>query len=298
MKKKLFIIFLLSTTVVEAQSPGGGVTDIDGNSYSTVWLGGIEWMAENLRVKTYNDGSPIPTPPGSTYNWGWNYDGLQSAYDNDPANESIYGLLYNHYVVQANAFSVPKGLCPTGWHVPTLAEIGILQSFVGTANGGGDLKSTGTIESGNGLWAAPNLGATNSTNFNAHPSGLRSYGQGNSYFIEKGEKAVFWAQDITQVNCANGGGSSLHDCAGWWSLVYQGAYFQSSQTAVCSGLAIRCVNNTNTVELIKLNDSSIKERKLLKIVDVLGRETEYKPNVVQIYIYNDGTTERLMNTVD
>lgn len=40
--------------------------------------------------------------------------------------------------------------------------------------------------------------------------------------------------------------------------------------------------------------SAQKDKKLVKIVNVLGQETDFKPNTVLIYIYSDGTSERLM----
>jgi FlaG/FlaF family flagellin (archaellin) len=39
----------------------GDVTDIEGNVYKTIRIGGQVWMAENLRTSTYNDGVAIPT---------------------------------------------------------------------------------------------------------------------------------------------------------------------------------------------------------------------------------------------
>ena len=36
-----------------------------------------------------------------------------------------------------------------------------------------------------------------------------------------------------------------------------------------------------------------KEVELLKVVDSMGRETEDEPNTLLIYIYSDGTTERV-----
>jgi len=35
-----------------------------------------------------------------------------------------------------------------------------------------------------------------------------------------------------------------------------------------------------------------RDKQLIKIVDVLGRETPFKPNTPLLYIYNDGTVER------
>ena len=44
-----------------SSTSGGGVVDIDGNSYSSIELGnGQEWMAENLRTSRYANGDFIP----------------------------------------------------------------------------------------------------------------------------------------------------------------------------------------------------------------------------------------------
>lgn len=57
---------------------------------------------------------------------------------------------------------------------------------------------------------------------------------------------------------------------------------------------------SNDIWVIKLNpilgiEEIINgERKLLKIVNYIGQETEFKPNTPLIFIYSDGTTERVM----
>ena len=84
-------------------------------------------MAENLKTTKYNDGTPIPQITDNLewrdYNtaaWCW--------YDNDSASyDSIYGKLYNYYVVtELNS----KNVCPIGWHVPTDSEWTILREFL------------------------------------------------------------------------------------------------------------------------------------------------------------------------
>jgi hypothetical protein len=62
---------------------------------------------------------------------------------------------------------------------------------------GGMLKSTGTIEDGDGLWYAPNQGATNEFGFNALPAGWRheSGEFHHSYGYGLGGGARFWQED-------------------------------------------------------------------------------------------------------
>ena len=45
----LLLFVFSSSTFLVAQAPGGGVTDIDGNSYPTTIYGSVEIMAENLK---------------------------------------------------------------------------------------------------------------------------------------------------------------------------------------------------------------------------------------------------------
>ena len=44
---------------------------------------------------------------------------------------------------------------------------------------------------------------------------------------------------------------------------------------------------------IGINELSNSPKQLLKIVDLMGRETPYKPNTVLIYVFDDGSTERV-----
>lgn len=49
-----------------------------------------------------------------------------------------------------------------------------------------------------------------------------------------------------------------------------------------------------TMQFTGIEELIQSEKKLVKIVDFMGRETEYKPNIPLIFIYSDGTRERVM----
>lgn len=106
------------------------VTDIDGNCYDAVEIGNQVWMAENLRTTHYSDGTEIPlgspnnyTDPITSYTSPYRYYPNGFSY-----NVSSYGYLYNRPAVmhgQETSDSNPsgiQGICPTGWHIPSMAE--------------------------------------------------------------------------------------------------------------------------------------------------------------------------------
>ena len=58
-----------------------------------------------------------------------------------------------------------------------------------------------------------------------------------------------------------------------------------------SEIAFLCDTN-NPLTINELENENNKE--LIKIVDIMGRETEFKPNMPLIYIYSDGSKEKVM----
>ncbi|GBU25161.1 hypothetical protein R83H12_01801 [Fibrobacteria bacterium R8-3-H12] len=118
----------------------GSFTDSrDGKSYKSVKIGTQTWMAENLN---YNASGSL-------------------CYDNSEANCSKYGRLYDW----ATAMDIDakynkekwggsdvkhKGICPTGWHLPSDAEWTTLTNFVGSPAGTKLKATSGWAEGGNG----------------------------------------------------------------------------------------------------------------------------------------------------
>jgi uncharacterized protein (TIGR02145 family) len=170
------------------------VSDVDGNNYNTVQIGTQCWTQSNLKVSKYRNEDSIPTGLSDTA-WQNTTAGAYAIYDNNPVNDGLYGKLYNHYAVMDT-----RGLCPTGWHVPTDGEWNRLvkhldpnadTTIFGTQSttAGGVLKSTATQPTPGG-WTQPNTGATNSSGFSAGPGGLRYF---NGVFYDVGTNGFCWS---------------------------------------------------------------------------------------------------------
>ncbi len=159
---------------VEESKPTSGygpeITDVDGNTYKTVFIGTQHWMAENLKTSKYSDGTLILNLKNDT-EWNNNITGAWRYYANDSNYNAKYGKLYNWYATNQIA-NGGKNVCPAGWHVPSESEWVVLSEFIG--NDGGKLKAEGSE------WQSPNSGATNSTLFTALPGGYTLGGLGNT----------------------------------------------------------------------------------------------------------------------
>lgn len=88
---------ILAMDVPGDYTPGDTMTDIDGNIYPLVDIGGVVVTAENLRVTKYNDGTPIPliTINEDWIEYGENSTGAMCFYDNNPDNGFITTPIFN-----------------------------------------------------------------------------------------------------------------------------------------------------------------------------------------------------------
>ena len=189
----------------------GTMTDErDGKVYRTVKIGDQIWMAENLNFDPGQGGSGE-----DKYDWSW-------CYDNEPKNCDVAGRYYTwaaaiDSVKLANDEDNPKecgygeecgfaladsatlvqGVCPTGWHLPSMEEWQALvvavdaniTEFSNTNAAGKVFKSqSGWDNNGNG---------TDAFGFSALPAGMRRY---NGVFKYEGEKAYFWSTEDNSSN--------------------------------------------------------------------------------------------------
>jgi uncharacterized protein (TIGR02145 family) len=88
--KKIFLLLLFCTIVLNISGQGKFTDPRDSNFYKTITISKITWMVENLRYKAKE---------GAYY------------FDNDSNNKLGYGILYD--------WKSAMKVCPDGWHLPT-----------------------------------------------------------------------------------------------------------------------------------------------------------------------------------
>ncbi len=143
-------------------TPNNSVIDVDGNIYPLVTICNQSWTKTNLNVSHYRNGDIIPEVTSSTV-WASLTTGAWCYFANMSSNGVTYGKLYNWY-----ALNDPRGLAPSGYHIPTDTEWTTLTTCLGGISLAGDaMKEVGT-----GHWIS-NPTATNSSGFTALPGGER-----------------------------------------------------------------------------------------------------------------------------
>jgi uncharacterized protein (TIGR02145 family) len=158
--------------IIERFCTGMPTVTYSGKTYNTIQIGNNCWLKENLDVGTMIYGIDTAKNNGIIEKY---------CYHDDLANCTTYGGLYQwneamQYVTTEGA----RGICPTGWHIPTYAE---LQTLVTTVNNDGNaLKAVGQ---GTGSGAG-----RNTSGFSALLAGDRYF---SGYFYDLGAGAYFWS---------------------------------------------------------------------------------------------------------
>ena len=133
----------------------------DGKVYNIVKIGSQTWMAENLKFVT-----------------------LKSyCYNNQTDNCNKYGRLYT-WAAAMDSVGSWRGICPSGWHLPTMAEFDTLIS-----SAGGQTKAFLRLKSTTG-WKGPNGDGTDIYAFNALPAGYRDE---QAFYYKESYSAYFWS---------------------------------------------------------------------------------------------------------
>lgn len=220
----------------------GNPVTYQGYSYATVLIGEQCWFAENLRSEHYTNGDAIPANLNDD-DWSATTSGAVTVYgegtncvDNSPAIDACdpiqalneYGRLYNWYAVDD-----ARGLCPSGWHVPTDGEWMSLEMSLGLSeveanntgwrgtDQGSQMKTDfGWYNGGNGL---------NTSGFSGLPGGIR--GSNGSFFVA-GSYGYWWS-------------SSPQGTFAWFRNLYtsNANVYRNSNFNRRGGFSVRCVRD-------------------------------------------------------
>ena len=140
-------------------------------AYNTVQIGSQCWFKENLDVGNMIQGNQNSSNNGVIEKY---------CYGNDISNCRPYGGLYQwDEAMQYVTTQGVQGICPPGWHIPTLTELQTLSSTVG--GDGNALKAVGQ-GSGGGT-------GTNTSGFSAL---LAGYLDDNGDFTNLGSYSYSW----------------------------------------------------------------------------------------------------------
>ena len=188
--------------------------DATTNNLNTIKIGTQTWTTKNLDVTTYRNGEVIPQVQDANA-WANLRTGAWCYYENNTANGSSYGKLYNWYAVND-----PRGLAPKGYHIPSDAEWTILSDNLGDEAGTKMKSSSGWKNNGNG---------TNTIGFAGLPGGLR----GNlGYFGSIGANGNWWSSSE---------GNS--DYAWFRNLFNDNGYVNVNFNDKQNGFSVRCLRD-------------------------------------------------------
>jgi len=157
------------------------VSNCNSITFRTVTIGTQTWMAENLNCningsKCYNNNEDYCDTYGRLYDWATAMD-LPSS-----CNSSSCASIGTKH----------RGVCPSGWHIPSYAEWETLTIAVGgSSTAGTKLKATNGWNwndydgvSGNG---------TDDYDFSALPGGGYLYSYGSFYSVGVGSEGIWWS---------------------------------------------------------------------------------------------------------
>jgi len=201
------------------------VQDVEGNTYRTVTIGKQTWLAENLRTRKFQDGTPVKT------------GGIPK---DDEANLLKYGRLYDWQDVADK-----RNLCPAGWRVASDDDWQQLEKTIGMAEA--ELNNTGWRGANNlahtlketqidGLFNKINQSEVNKYQFYARPAGIKW----RNWYITQGWYSEFWtSSEETDTKAVN---RTL--AFQWWNM-HKGEIYRSSLSKDYM-FSVRCVKKDNT----------------------------------------------------
>lgn len=165
----------------------GSITTAAGNSYNLILLSGQCWMTSNLRETPT---APCADPIGTGCNTILPYvDNGQWAYLNGATAPPLLtsGLLYQWIAAMNNTtYERSKGVCPTGWHIPSDCEFMYLEHMQGLSLTNQRVSNNYRSSTGEGT----KLRTGGSSGFNSIAQGYRNEVGG---YVDGTVNSIIWS---------------------------------------------------------------------------------------------------------
>ena len=201
-----------------------GILEYQGETYFTTTYGNVEFMSQNLRSTSLNDGEAIPLLSSSSDWLAAEGPGQCIAFNKNEYLEP-FGRLYNGYVIQTGK------ICPEGWRLPKYSEV-----FLGEHS-----LETGSVFQADANYWGYGVFCNNDSALSLLPSGYRSSAERdhlyNNGFIGEYHEADFWALNDSDNNSLN----AICGIAQIGSEGSLGPFWPNNSTLTTTGFAVRCV---------------------------------------------------------
>ena len=209
----------------------------DGQTYKIVTIGSQTWMAENLNYETensycYKANEVKCSKYGRFYTWAAAMDSTGTWGPN--------GKGCGYEATCTPTYPV-RGVCPSGWHLPSNAEFKTLFTAIGSSQYGYKLKSTSGWDTNDGSSG----NGTDDYGFNAMPAGSYTAGswkytlsESDFSYDQEGEVAVFWTSDDNDVD-----DMEKYDYASTMELSYYVWYADIRRQIKYDRNSVRCIKD-------------------------------------------------------
>jgi uncharacterized protein (TIGR02145 family) len=221
-----FLFLLLCSTLSFSQNPCPVLDSISyaGKWYHKIAIGDQCWLKENMNVGTFIIGTVNQTNNGILEKY---------CYNDDTTYCDEYGGLYQwNEAMQYQTNAKAQGICPAGWHIPTLYEFNSLSTIVSSSSNA--LKNIGQ---GTGIGVG-----TNTSGFSALLTGYHHY---SGLFFDEGLTTDFWS-------------SSSFDASNVYYMFmysYNNTIYQDYNNKNY-GFSVRCSNDLN-ITPVELNSFTV-----------------------------------------
>jgi uncharacterized protein (TIGR02145 family) len=191
-----------------------------GESYGAVLIGTQTWMTKNMNIDMGGNSKCPDNTASNCTTYGRQYDWATAMEMSSSCNTTSCNIGNNH-----------RGICPTGWHIPSTAEWSTLVNFVGS-NAGIKLRAATSLY-------VQGYQGTNDYGFSALMGGYVEYGSIYDSYYDIGSIGYWWT--TTQYNANNAYNRGMSRTSN--SVSRYGVESNDYSMTKRNMLSVRCIKN-------------------------------------------------------